>query len=84
MRIGVIGAMQIEVDNLKASMSDISTKEYSGVTYVCGTIGDKEVVAAVRRSPLTVRLQFSMSIMMCMSHSRRMPNGVWTICMKHI
>ena len=35
MRIGVIGAMQIEVDNLKASMSDISTKEYSGVTYVC-------------------------------------------------
>ena len=33
MRIGVIGAMQIEVDNLKASMSDISTKEYSGVTY---------------------------------------------------
>ena len=37
MRIGVIGAMQIEVDNLKASMSDISTKEYSGVTYVCGT-----------------------------------------------
>ena len=30
MRIGVIGAMQIEVDNLKASMSDISTKEYSG------------------------------------------------------
>ena len=47
MRIGVIGAMQIEVDNLKASMSDISTKEYSGVTYVCGTIGDKEVVAAV-------------------------------------
>jgi hypothetical protein len=27
MRIGVIGAMQIEVDNLKASMSDISTKD---------------------------------------------------------
>ena len=42
MRIGVIGAMQIEVDNLKASMSDISTKEYSGVTYVCGTIRSEE------------------------------------------
>ena len=27
MRIGVIGAMQIEVDNLKASMSDIGTKD---------------------------------------------------------
>lgn len=47
MRIGVIGAMQMEVDNLKASMDNVSTKEYSGVTYVSGTIGDKEVVAAV-------------------------------------
>ena len=25
----------------------ISSTKYSGVTYVCGTIGDKEVVAAV-------------------------------------
>jgi adenosylhomocysteine nucleosidase len=47
MRIGVIGAMQIEVDNLKASMNGIHTEEYSGVTFVCGTIGDREVVAAV-------------------------------------
>lgn len=61
MRIGVIGAMQIEVDNLKASMSDISTKEYSGVTYVCGTIGDKEVVQqcveSARCLPRSVRRQ---------------------------
>jgi adenosylhomocysteine nucleosidase len=39
--------MQMEVDNLKSSMQGIRTEEYSGVTYVCGTIGDKEVVAAV-------------------------------------
>ena len=47
MRIGVIGAMQMEVDGLKESMENVSTKEYSGVTYVSGTIGEKEVVAAV-------------------------------------
>ena len=61
MRIGVIGAMQIEVDNLKASMSDISTKEYSGVTYVCGTIGDKkwlqQCVESARCLPQSVRRQ---------------------------
>ena len=34
MRIGVIGAMQIEVDNLKASMSDISTKEYLSLIHI--------------------------------------------------
>ncbi|MCM1543604.1 MAG: 5'-methylthioadenosine/adenosylhomocysteine nucleosidase [Blautia sp.] len=47
MKIGVIGAMQMEVDTLKESMEEIRTEEYSGVTYVCGMIGDKEVVAAV-------------------------------------
>ena len=47
MRIGVIGAMQMEVDTLKESMENIHTEEYSGVTYVSGTIGNKEVVAAV-------------------------------------
>ena len=47
MRIGVIGAMQMEVDELKASMENARTEEYSGVTYVSGTIEGKEVVAAV-------------------------------------
>ena len=47
MRIGVIGAMQMEVDELKASMENAKTEEYSGVTYVSGTIEGKEVVAAV-------------------------------------
>jgi len=47
MKIGVIGAMQMEVDNLKESMENVVTEEYSGVTYVSGTIGGKQVVAAV-------------------------------------
>ena len=47
MKIGVIGAMQMEVDGLRESMEHVRTEEYSGVTYVSGTIGDKEVVAAV-------------------------------------
>ena len=39
MKIGVIGAMQMEVDGLRESMEHVSTEEYSGVTYVSGTIG---------------------------------------------
>lgn len=47
MTIGIIGAMQMEVDNLKESMRDIRTESYSGVTYICGKIADTDVVAAV-------------------------------------
>lgn len=47
MKIGVIGAMQMEVDNLKEAMHDVRTDVYSGVTYVSGTIDGREVVAAV-------------------------------------
>jgi adenosylhomocysteine nucleosidase len=47
MKIGVIGAMQIEVDHLKESMQDIHTETYSGVEFVSGTLGGREVVAAV-------------------------------------
>lgn len=47
MKIGIIGAMQMEVDNLMESMENINSEDYSSVTYVSGTIGDKEVVAAV-------------------------------------
>lgn len=47
MKIGVIGAMQMEVDNLKASMQHVETREYSGVTFVSGIIEGQEVVAAV-------------------------------------
>lgn len=47
MKIGVIGAMQVEVDNLKKSMENMTSEVYSGVTFVSGTIDGQEVVAAV-------------------------------------
>ena len=46
MTIGVIGAMQMEVDDLKAQMTDTQTEVYSGVEFVEGKIGDQYVVAA--------------------------------------
>ena len=45
MTIGVIGAMQMEVDDLKAQMTDTQTEVYSGVEFVEGKIGDQYVVA---------------------------------------
>ena len=45
--IGIIGAMQMEVDNLKESMTEIKTETYSGVNFICGKIDETEVVAAV-------------------------------------
>lgn len=47
MRLGIIGAMQMEVDNLKESMTETALEEISGVTFVRGKIHDTEVVAAV-------------------------------------
>lgn len=47
MRIGVIGAMQMEIDNLKSFLENQTTEVISGVEFVSGTIDGKEVVAAV-------------------------------------
>lgn len=47
MKIGVIGAMQMEIDNLKEAMENITAETISGVTYVSGTVAGCEVVAAV-------------------------------------
>lgn len=47
MRIGIIGAMQMEVDNLKEAMENQTIETISGVNFVSGNIGDVEVVAAV-------------------------------------
>lgn len=47
MTIGIIGAMQMEMDELKAVMTETSTESISGVDYVKGKIGDKDIVAAV-------------------------------------
>lgn len=47
MILGIIGAMQMEIDTLKESMADIREESCSGVNYICGRIADTEVVAAV-------------------------------------
>ncbi len=47
MRIGIIGAMQIEVENLKKHLRDVRNEEVSGVTFTIGEYEGVEVVAAV-------------------------------------
>lgn len=45
--IGIIGAMSVEIDGIRAEMTDKSEKTISGVTYVSGTLGKNKVVTAV-------------------------------------
>ena len=47
MKIGIIGAMQMEVDNLKEAMENQSVEVVSGVSFVSGNVGDVEVVVAM-------------------------------------
>ncbi len=47
MKIGIIGAMQIEIENLKPSITDQATEKISGVEFLTGKIDGVEVVAAV-------------------------------------
>ena len=47
MRIGIIGAMDIEVAALKDMMSDAQIRKISSVEFYSGTINDAEVIAAV-------------------------------------
>ena len=47
MKIGIIGAMQMEVDELKLSLSDTREEQCAGVNFICGKMNDVEVVAAV-------------------------------------
>ena len=42
--IGIIGAMDSEVDNLIARMADIATAEYAGRRFVTGILAGKDVV----------------------------------------
>ena len=46
MTIGVIGAMQMEVDNLKEALQKSKTETFSGVEFVIGELEGKTVVAA--------------------------------------
>lgn len=45
--IGIIGAMNVEIDRITAQMTNKSVQKIGGVTYTEGDIGDKKVVAAV-------------------------------------
>ena len=47
MKLGIIGAMQIEIENLKPSIKNQTTEIVSGVTFTCGEIDGVPVVAAV-------------------------------------
>ncbi len=44
--IGIIGAMRIEVEKLKAQMAETQTKVFSGIEFVSGRLNGKDVVAA--------------------------------------
>ena len=44
--IGIIGAMQPEVEELIASLSDVSTETVGGISYHLGTLGGKKVAVA--------------------------------------
>ena len=46
MKIGIIGAMSVEVDALKAKLADCRTVSISGVDFFCGKLAKKDVVIA--------------------------------------
>ena len=45
--IGVIGAMQTEVDDLRDQMTDVSVRHIAGTEFVCGLWEGRRIVAAV-------------------------------------
>lgn len=45
--IGIIGAMTVEIEGIRAKMTEKTEKSISGVTYVSGKLGKNEVVTAV-------------------------------------
>lgn len=47
MTLGIIGAMQIEIENLKPSIKNATVETYSGVEFLKGEIDGVNVVAAV-------------------------------------
>ena len=45
--IGIIGAMSVEIEGIRALMTDKTESTVSGVKFVCGKLGKNEVVTAV-------------------------------------
>ena len=46
MKIGIIGAMQMEVDALQAAMESPASETVSGITFITGRIGNHDIVTA--------------------------------------
>ena len=46
MKIGIIGAMQMEVDALQAAMESPASEIVSGITFITGRIGNHDIVTA--------------------------------------
>ena len=44
--IGIIGAMDIEVEKIKGFLTDVSEEKISGVNFVSGKFGEKDIVVA--------------------------------------
>lgn len=47
MKLGIIAAMTIEAEHIKAAMTDVTEETISGVTFVSGRLGQTEAVVAV-------------------------------------
>ena len=45
--IGIIAAMNVEMESLRSFMTDMTTETISGITFVSGTLEGKQVVTAV-------------------------------------
>ena len=45
--IGIIGAMEVEIEGIRSMMTDKNEKNVSGVRYVSGRLGNNDVVTAV-------------------------------------
>ena len=45
--IGIIAAMNVEMESLRSFMTDTTTETISGITFVSGTLEGKQVVTAV-------------------------------------
>ena len=46
MKLGILGAMSVEIDAIKAMVATTEKKTVGGVEFVCGKIGTEEVVVA--------------------------------------
>ena len=44
--LGIIGAMDVEVNRIKASVKNSEVKHFAGIEFVCGTLGKRSVCVA--------------------------------------